>query len=70
MWVGRLPAGRTVAVPDAPFVHVFVARGEVELDGRGLGEGDAARITDAGALDLTAMADSEVIVWESARQVA
>jgi redox-sensitive bicupin YhaK (pirin superfamily) len=68
MWVARLAAGGSVAVPDAPFVHVFVARGEVELDGRRLSEGDAARLTGAGALDLTGLADSEVIVWESQQQ--
>ena len=28
LWVGRLRAGATVTVPDAPFVHVFVARGD------------------------------------------
>ena len=39
-----------VAVPDAPFVHVFVARGGVDLDGAGaLHAGDAARLTAAGA---------------------
>jgi redox-sensitive bicupin YhaK (pirin superfamily) len=67
MWVARLTAGRSVAAPDAPFVHVFVARGESELDGRPLVAGDAARLTDAGAVDLTAVSDSEVIIWESHR---
>jgi len=67
MWVGRLDAGRTVVVPDARFVHVFVARGEVDLDDQRLSEGDAARLTDAGAVDLTGISASEVIVWESQR---
>ncbi len=41
---GRLRADDTVTVPDAPFVHVFVARGEADLEGAGtLGEGDAVR---------------------------
>ena len=71
MWVGRLAEGETVSLPDAPFVHVFVARGSVTLgpDAAPLAEGDAARLTDAGAIGLTATAASEVIVWESRRAV-
>ena len=65
MWVGRLGAGEQVVVPDAPFVHVFVALGAVELDGRSLATGDAARLTGAGAVELRAPIDTEVIVWES-----
>lgn len=67
-WVGRLEAGTTVTVPDAPHAHVYVARGSAELDGAGrLEEGDAARLTDAGAPPLTAGVDgAEVIVWETA----
>jgi redox-sensitive bicupin YhaK (pirin superfamily) len=68
LWVGRLAAGKTVTVPDAPHAHVYVARGSVTLDGAGdLAEGDAARLTDAGAASLTAGPDgSEVIIWETA----
>ena len=65
MWVGRLQDGESVTVPDAPFVHVFAARGDVELGDTVLREGDAARLTDAGALALTARSAAEVIVWES-----
>jgi len=68
LWVGRLEPGKTVTVPDAPHVHVYVARGTITLDGAGdLGEGDAARLTDAGAPELTAGPDgTEVIIWETA----
>jgi quercetin 2,3-dioxygenase len=65
MWVARLRDGGTVTLPDAPFVHVFAARGNVHLGETTLREGDAARLTDAGSLDLTADGDAEVIVWES-----
>ena len=67
-WVGRLAPGATVAVPDAPHVHVYVARGSAELDGAGaLDEGDAARLIDAGAPTLTAGPEgSEVVIWETA----
>jgi redox-sensitive bicupin YhaK (pirin superfamily) len=62
--VGRLAAGETVAVPDARHVHVFVAVGHATLDGTALATGDAARLTHAGSLALTAGdAGTEVLVW-------
>ena len=69
MWVGRLSEGEVVELPDAPFVHVFAARGSVRLGDTVLAEGDAARLTDAGPLALAADGDAEVIVWESDRSV-
>ena len=69
MWVGRLSADETVSIPDAPFVHVFVAKGSVRLGDEYLEPGDAVRLTDAGALDITATTSAEVIVWETATEV-
>ena len=69
MWVGRLTDGEAVALPDAPFVHVFAARGSVRVGDVTLAEGDAVRLTDAGPTVLTADGDAEVIVWESDRSV-
>jgi redox-sensitive bicupin YhaK (pirin superfamily) len=66
MLVGRLSEGETVTLPDAPHVHVFVARGSASLGSDTLGEGDAARLTDAGYHELTATQPSEVIVWQTA----
>lgn len=61
----RLGAGGTVHLPDAPFVHLFVARGTVELEGAGLlHEGDAARLTAAGERRMEAVEDAEVLAWE------
>jgi redox-sensitive bicupin YhaK (pirin superfamily) len=55
LWAARLGPGDAITVPDAPHVHVFVARGDAELDGAGaLRPGDAVRLTDAGSLVLTA----------------
>ena len=65
MWVGRLGDGETVTLPDAPFVHVFAARGDVRLGDTTLHQGDAARLSGAGPLELVADGDAEVIVWES-----
>ena len=66
LWAGRLQPGEVVTVPDAKWVHLFVARGGVVLEGAGaLGEGDAVRLTGAGSLTLTAEADgAEVLVWQ------
>jgi redox-sensitive bicupin YhaK (pirin superfamily) len=65
MHVGRLSAGDTASLPDAPYVHVFVARGGLALGDRSLAAGDAARLTQAGALSVSATVDAEIIVWES-----
>jgi redox-sensitive bicupin YhaK (pirin superfamily) len=62
---GRLRAADRVTVPDAPYSHVFVARGTVELEGAGvLGEGDAVRLTGVGGQRLEAIEDAEVLIWE------
>lgn len=62
------PAG-TVSLPDAPAVHVFVARGGAELEGAGpLGEGDAVRLDDAGPRAVTAGARGcELLAWAMPR---
>jgi redox-sensitive bicupin YhaK (pirin superfamily) len=61
----RLQPGDAVALPDAPFVHLFVARGAVTLERAGsLSEGDAVRFTAAGGRLVTATEPSELLVWE------
>ena len=68
LWGGRRAPGEAVEVPDGGHVHLFVARGSAELAGAGLlDEGDAARLTDAGPVGLTAGADgAEVLIWVTA----
>jgi redox-sensitive bicupin YhaK (pirin superfamily) len=66
MWVGRLRAGTTVDLPVHERLHVFVARGAVELDGVRLDEGDAVRAADRESGRLTAVTDSETIIWATA----
>jgi len=63
---GRLRPGERVALPDSRYVHLFVARGTVALEGAGeLQEGDAVRLTAAGAPALVAGAEgAEVLAWE------
>src|SRR2546427_9013027 len=67
LWGGRLRPGETVRVPDAPHAHVFIARGEAELESAGrLGAGDAARLTGAGDPTLVAgPGGAEVLIWET-----
>jgi redox-sensitive bicupin YhaK (pirin superfamily) len=61
----RLEAGQSVQLPEAPYVHVFVARGDVTLEDTGaVHEGDAVRLTGSGGQRLTAAEPSEILVWE------
>jgi len=61
----RLRPGQSVELPDAPYLHLFVARGAVALEGAGpLAEGDAVRFTATGGQRVTASEASEVLVWE------
>ena len=64
---GRLGSRETVTVPDAPYVHVFVAKGSARLEDAGLLEaGDEARLTRAGGRSLTAEGNGgEVLIWET-----
>jgi len=63
--VARLDAGGTVDLPEAPYLHLFVARGAAHLEGAGpLGEGDAVRFTATGGQRLTANEPTEILLWE------
>ena len=57
--------GDSVELPPAPYLHLFVPRGEVALEGAGpLHEGDAVRFTASGGQRVTATEASEILVWE------
>jgi quercetin 2,3-dioxygenase len=61
----RLQPGQSVDLPEAPFLHLFVPRGEVTLEGAGtLVAGDAVRFTATGGQRVTAAEPSEILVWE------
>jgi quercetin 2,3-dioxygenase len=65
LYASRMSDASSVLLPDAPFIHLFVARGAVDLEGTGrLMEGDAARITVAEGQMVTAHGDAEILVWE------
>jgi len=73
LWGGRLKPGETVRIPDANFAHVYVARGQAELEGAGtLQAGDAVRLAGAGSPQLTAdkQKGAEVLIWEMSSQLS
>ena len=67
--VARLAPGESVALPDAPRLHVFVARGAVDLEGAGrLDAGDVARFTGDGGPTLIGLVPAEVLIWQLSGQ--
>lgn len=63
--VARLQPGQSVPLPEAPFLHLFVPRGRVTLEGAGpLEAGDAVRFTATGGQRVTAAEPAEILVWE------
>jgi len=67
----RLDAGGSVELPEAPFLHLFVPRGAVTLEGAGrLDAGDAVRFTATGGQRVTAIEPAEILVWEMHATVA
>jgi quercetin 2,3-dioxygenase len=67
LWAGRLAAGKTVKIPEASHVHLFVAKGSGALAGAGeFKQGDAARLVRAGSPSWTAGPEgSEILVWQT-----
>ncbi|MFC9328313.1 pirin family protein [Kitasatospora sp. NPDC057015] len=69
--VARLQPGQSVELPDAPFLHLFVPRGKVVLEGAGpLDTGDAVRLTATGGQKVTAVEPAEILVWEMHATIA
>jgi redox-sensitive bicupin YhaK (pirin superfamily) len=67
----RLQPGQSVELPDAPYLHLFIPRGSITLEGSGdLGSGDAVRFTATGGQQVTAIEAAEILVWEMHATVA
>jgi quercetin 2,3-dioxygenase len=65
LYAARLAPGESVVLPEAPYLHLFVAVGDVALEGAGaLATGDAVRFTATGGQRVTATSDAEILVWE------
>ena len=61
----RLSPGQEVTLPEAHYLHLFVPRGSVTLEGVGeLAEGDTVRFTAVGGQRVTGVTDAEILVWE------
>lgn len=65
----RLLPGQHIQLPEARYLHLFVPRGEVVLEGAGpLQAGDAVRFTAGGGQRVTATGSpgttAEILVWE------
>ncbi|MCW2694333.1 MAG: Pirin-related protein [Mycobacterium sp.] len=61
----RLAPGQSVQLPEAPYLHLFVPQGTVQLEGAGeLTDGDAVRFTATGGQRVTATTHAEILVWE------
>jgi hypothetical protein len=65
LYAARLAPGQSVHLPEAPYLHLFVPRGSVTLEGAGpLETGDAVRFTATGGQQVTATEAAEILVWE------
>ena len=65
LYAARLEPGQSVQLPEAPYLHLFVPRGAVTLEGAGpLAAGDAVRFTATGGQRVTAAEPAEILVWE------
>jgi hypothetical protein len=71
LYAARLAPGQSVQLPEAPYLHLFVPRGSVILEGAGpLETGDAVRFTATGGQRVTAVEAAEILVWEMHATVA
>jgi redox-sensitive bicupin YhaK (pirin superfamily) len=65
LYAARLQPSESVQLPEAPYLHLFVASGSVALEGAGeLSTGDAVRFTATGGQRVTATSPAEILVWE------
>jgi len=66
LWLARLGAGDRVNHRLAPDRHawIHVADGEVSLNGKTLGSGDAAAIDEAGMLELVGAGPAQVLLFD------
>jgi hypothetical protein len=60
----RLRPGDELTLPDAPYLHLFVARGQVDVEQAELSEGDAVRLTTSDGVRVAAHVAAEILVWE------
>jgi redox-sensitive bicupin YhaK (pirin superfamily) len=66
LWAARPREGTTLRLPDAPYLHLYIAVGSLDLEGEGtLFEGDSVRMTAPGARRVTVdEGPVELLAWE------
>ncbi|GGC52813.1 pirin family protein [Hoyosella rhizosphaerae] len=64
LYAARPKAGSSITVPTGKFIHIFIASGEVEMDGETLHHGDSVRVASGGGQTLTMIEESEILIWE------
>lgn len=62
--VARLPRGRQVELPPAPYGHLYVVKGHAHVGTHAVAEGDAVRFTGAETHSVIAADDTEILYWE------
>jgi redox-sensitive bicupin YhaK (pirin superfamily) len=60
----RLRPDDELTLPDAPYLHLYVARGQVDFEHAELSEGDAVRLTASAGMRVAARVPAEILVWE------
>ena len=65
LWASVLPPGSSRSLPDGELLHVYLARGVLDVEAIGqLDVGDSLRLSGPTQLRLTARAEAEVLVWQ------
>jgi len=68
LWGSVLPAGTSRMLPDAELLHVYLARGTLDVETIGqLETGDSLRLSGPAQLRLTARTEAELLVWQMDR---
>jgi redox-sensitive bicupin YhaK (pirin superfamily) len=69
LWANVLPTGTSRRLPDGDLLHVYLARGVVDIETIGrLEAGDSLRVSGSSQLRLTADVEAELLVWQMDRQ--
>jgi redox-sensitive bicupin YhaK (pirin superfamily) len=67
LWVTVLDAGVRRELPTGPLAHLYLARGEVDVESVGpMAAGDALELTGEAALGVTGHVEAELLLWTMA----
>jgi quercetin 2,3-dioxygenase len=70
LWVSVLPTSTSRRLPDGDQLHVYLARGVVDIEAIGrLEAGDSLRVSGSSQLRLAARAEAELLVWQLDKEI-